>query len=79
MCEFRLWLRCQWDLRSSGILLNLKWQFFAEVMGQPVVATFKCTEHIFHDDILFKQIHECCEDVDSNHLATTARLIVTCP
>jgi len=79
MCDFRLRLRCQWDLRSSGILLNLKWQFLAEVVGQPVVPTFKSTENIFHDDILFKQVDEYCEDVDWNHLATTARLILTCP
>jgi hypothetical protein len=78
MCDFRLWLRCQWDC-SSGILLNLKCQFLAEVVGQPVVPTFKSTEHIFHDDILFKQVDEYCEDVDSNHLATTTRLILTCP
>jgi hypothetical protein len=58
MCHFRLSLRCQWDLHSFGILLSLKWQFLAKVVGQIIAPTFKNAEHVFHDDIAFKQIDE---------------------
>ena len=35
-----------------------KRQFLAEVMEQPIAPTFKSAEHIFHDDVVFKQIDE---------------------
>jgi hypothetical protein len=42
MRDFKLSLRCQWDLRHFGILLSLKLRFLAEVVGQPIDIKKKC-------------------------------------
>jgi hypothetical protein len=38
--DFRLPPRCRWDLRSSGILRSVEWQFCTEVSGQPIGPIF---------------------------------------
>jgi hypothetical protein len=38
--------------------LSQKRQFLAEVVGQPIAPNFKTAEHMFHEDIVFKQIDE---------------------
>jgi len=41
MLEFRLPPRCRRDLRSSGILRSLEWQFLTDVAVQPIFPIFK--------------------------------------
>jgi hypothetical protein len=37
-------LQRRWDLHSSGILRNVHWWFYADVLGQPISPTFKGQE-----------------------------------
>jgi len=39
--DFRLPLRCEWDLRSFGILSSVEWQFLTDVLGQPLESILK--------------------------------------
>jgi hypothetical protein len=39
-----IWKQYMSDLRSSGILRSVKWQFCADVSGQPIGSIFKGQE-----------------------------------
>ena len=41
MRDFRLPPWCRWDLRSSGILRSVEWQFCTDVSRQPIGPIFK--------------------------------------
>jgi hypothetical protein len=44
MCDFRLPPWCGWNLHSSGILRNVKWQLCTDVSGQPAAPIYNTQE-----------------------------------
>jgi hypothetical protein len=41
LCAFSLLLQCKWDLYSSGMLCSIDWQFVSDILGQPIIPTFR--------------------------------------